>query len=98
MSDPRDPSWDAPWDADDVWDVIRNNPYEEYEGTEDNMAGLDPDDCARCQRPYERSNIPNMLRCPGCGEYVEAIEDEDDGGTWDRSSRHRTRLDNEEDE
>lgn len=32
-----------------------------------------------------------VLRCPECGEYYD-LEDEEES-LWDRSSRHKTRLD-----
>lgn len=35
------------------------------------------------------------MRCGNCGQYWD-IED-DTEGLWDRSSRHKTRLDREED-
>lgn len=74
------------------------NPYADYTGEEDNMPEDAAERCARCERRYEPTNIPNMLRCPACGEYTEVIEADDDGGAWDRSSRHKTRLDVEDDE
>lgn len=74
------------------------NPYETYTGEEDHTEDVNPWLCARCDVEYRPSNIPNMLRCPKCGDYIEEIEAEDDGGAWDRSSRHKTRLDLEDDE
>lgn len=50
--------------------------------------------CPECDLPcFAMSD--DVMRCGNCGQYWD-IED-DTEGLWDRSSRHKTRLDREED-
>lgn len=72
-------------------------PYDDYQGDEVNDDTLDPLECARCAVEYVAANIPGMVRCPKCGDYVDLDEEDAHEGLWEQSSRHRTRLDREDD-
>lgn len=74
-----------------------DNPYEDWHGDEVNDAEMETDECARCRVLYVQSNIPGMVRCPACGEFVDLEIDEAEGA-WEQSSRHKTRLDREDDD
>lgn len=101
MSDDRDPRDD--WAADDaffhdIWSDV--DPLDEWEADDDAEDASDPnaddgESCPRCgaaARPVGGS-AESLQRCTACGTYFE-LDDAADG-SWDRSSRYRTRLNND---
>ena len=78
------------------FDDLYDSQYEWWDCDEINDEGLDAYECARCAEAYVETNIPGMLRCPVCGDYVDMEAEEDDDGLWEQSSRHKTRLDRED--